>query len=61
MVFITANLQKQDMELLIAVKDENHTSGDRVRLTFEYFGFEMYSKQCLQLIYQQLMICFYSL
>ena len=45
MVFITANLQKQDMELLIAVKDENHTSGDRVRLTFEYFGFEMYSKQ----------------
>ena len=30
------------MRLHIAVKDENHAFGDRVRLTFEYFGFEMY-------------------
>ena len=33
----------------------------RVRLTFEYLGCKMYSKQYLQVFYQQLMICHDSL
>ena len=49
------------MGLHIALQDENHTNGDMVRLTFEYLECKMYSKQYLQVFYQQLMICHNSL